>query len=757
MTVDQAVGGFDEIDKGICVVNAGWLEFSVASVILWRHVIDPVVAKYLDEIGLFTIPLRNWKSLLGRWCNDVRRYNGVGLEDEQLDAIAASHIRKLVNLSGRDLQSADFEEEAESLLAWKSCKIYPSHGKVASTEAWFRELSKAMDKLVKLIEPTLMDRVRFRSLKDWWYQRRQWCPSGSSSERKRLSEFKSRDNKLTSSDRPNKMQVVEAMSYNELITHLCGSAYSEARASTKPEPGFKRRALYAGDDWSTHIASYASADFEKHISIGGMVAKQTPEDIIEWLAADKLRSFDPQRIWLSLDYANFNKEHSKQALTMLNLKLCKMWLRSIDTRANPDIMLTKAWCALWTALSHQNAYVHIGSAPPFRHFSGLWSGHRDTARDNTMLHWCYSYMMKEAVFQTMGLPVHTHYMGMCGDDEDGLHDDWVSMSAYIGMHSVCKLNLNPVKQLADWYCHEFLQRQANKGEFPARPIAPMLATLSTGSWYKMSHTYYDTVIESLSSNCREIIARGANATIMRKVIAVMINRMMTVNIDDTVVPLEWWQYRHGSRGVDSTQSIWFGTGPGLPTPELDKSDELLGAGMPTQGLDDWLCNKRRWLVGVDSSHLARYRRELRHETYKAFYGQWRQDRRDREAIGKYGIRKSAIGSSELDEMEAEGKLRLNASMQPTVEQARFIWSSIDSSMAVRRPITTEILLDMLGLDPRILEMIGGWKGFYAKATHHERALWQYPVKLEEAVIPEWMALIDPAIISWWKCRNEVEV
>lgn len=54
-----------------------------------------------------------------------------------------------------------------------------------------------------------------------------------------------------------------------------------------------------------------------------------------------------------------------------------------------------------------------------------------------MLHWCYSEIMKDAVYETMGLPVYMHYMGMCGDDEDGLHEDWVAMAAYIGMHSVC--------------------------------------------------------------------------------------------------------------------------------------------------------------------------------------------------------------------------------------------------------------------------------------------------------------------------------
>lgn len=98
----------------------------------------------------------------------------------------------------------------------------------------------------------------------------------------------------------------------------------------------------------------------------------------------------------------------------------------------------------------------------------------------------------------------------------------------------------------------------------------MIATLSTGSWYKMSHTYYDTVIESLSSNCREIIARGADPSTMRKVIAIMISRMMTVSKDGKTIPLEWWKYRHGSNNEDNALSIWYGSGDAETSPKIDE-------------------------------------------------------------------------------------------------------------------------------------------------------------------------------------------
>jgi hypothetical protein len=578
-------------------------------------------------------------------------------------------------------------------------------------------------------------------------------PGGSSSERKRMNPYKKLDPRLKASDRPSKMQVTETFDYTELIERLLGRPECFARVSTKPEPGFKRRALYAGDDWSTNIASYASADIEKHMSIGGMVAKQTPQDIVEWLRADKLRANNLDRIWLSLDYGNFNKEHSKQALGMLNLALCRMWLRHGKYSSDCDIYTEKAWCALWTAISHFKAFARIGDEPYIQHFSGLWSGHRDTARDNTMLHWCYSQMVKKAVFERIKLNCGTVYMGMCGDDEDALHTNWVTMAAYVGMHSVCQLNLNPVKQLADWYCHEFLQRQANRFELPVRPIAPMIATLSTGSWYKISHTYYDTVIESLSGNAKEIIARGADPILIRKVIAIIIGRMMSVDIEGVRHQLEWWEFRHGADGMDKVESLWHGSGDARPMPQIQVESRYAQT-MPQLALEDWIIAKRRWLKHLTPNECGRYMQELKEETYKGYYGEWRQEMRDRHALRLYGIRKNKVNTGFIDELYAKGQLHKESYLG--AKAAETLWKSIDQSMAVRRPMTAEVLLDILGLDPRLLQLLGGWPGFFRVAKNSDIAKWSRPINLKAAPLPTEYTLIDPALQSWWHMRNEVQ-
>lgn len=45
-------------------------------------------------------------------------------------------------------------------------------------------------------------------------------------------------------------------------------------------------------------------------------------------------------------------------------------------------------------------------------------------------------------------------------------------------------------------------------------------------------------------------------------------------------------------------------------------------------------------------------------------------------------------------------------------------------MAPRRPMTEEVLMDILGIDPGILRLIGGWRGFYKRANFNEMATWQ---------------------------------
>jgi hypothetical protein len=749
MTVDYAIGGLNKLELDFCQTNRGWMEFAVAGTILWMRLIKPDILTRVAALGLFEIPLRLWSKVLGPWCNDVRHFGGIGFKDEKEDNTAASMIRKIANLSGRDLKPADFEKEAKSIRANRSAKAVPGPGKSLTCGGWLPELQVSIRNMIGEISSDMLEEMRFRTIEEWWATRRAWVPSGSSSQKEEQKAFKKKDFRLRSEDRPTKAQTIETISYDDLLEVLSGVPRSTARKSTKPEPGFKRRALYALDDFGTYIASYASMDMEKHLSKGGMAAKQTPQDIVEWLRADILRSEDPRRIWLSLDYADFNKEHSKLAMCMLNLELANMWCGRMAMEKSSDIMAMKAICANWTALAHLNAYCTEEDGSETRHFSGLWSGHRDTARDNTMLHWCYSDIVKRKIKEKIGEDIELLYFGVCGDDEDGLHADWTGMAAYLGMHRVCQLNLNPSKQLADWYGHEFLQRQANKGMLPVRPLAPMIATLSTGSWYKASHIYYDTVIKSLSDNCMEIIARGANPRIMRTVIASMINHMMTMDDGERVIELEWWDYRHGGDGTDRTDSLWHGTGDCLPHPVMKEDYLIVGEGAPSLATQDWLSNKGRWLEDVSQADREIYAQRLMRDTYKSYYGAYRQLMRNRLALENFGLRRNVIKRSKLEEMASKGTFKLD-NVQSQAEMEKQLLDELDQSTEERRPMEYQVLLDRLGMDENLLTLIGGMGGFLNKASNEECSRYEKAATITQVQPPLGMTLTDPALTSWWK-------
>lgn len=60
----------------------------------------------------------------------------------------------------------------------------------------------------------------------------------------------------------------------------------------------------------------------------GMRPLQRPTDVQDWLDADNSASMYPDRLWLSLDYHNFNKEHSNTELALVDLALAQAFLEA---------------------------------------------------------------------------------------------------------------------------------------------------------------------------------------------------------------------------------------------------------------------------------------------------------------------------------------------------------------------------------------------------------------------------------------------
>lgn len=128
------------MDKNIARRNKGWMEFSVASVILWRRCVEPEVREWFDENGIWAIALKDYKKRLAKFLDDARRVAGLNDEwDEEKNGRIAMQLRKMVNLSGRDLLPADFEQERARTNPKYSVRFIPVKGtRNLSHNLWLR-------------------------------------------------------------------------------------------------------------------------------------------------------------------------------------------------------------------------------------------------------------------------------------------------------------------------------------------------------------------------------------------------------------------------------------------------------------------------------------------------------------------------------------------------------------------------------------------------------------------------------------------
>lgn len=121
-----------------------------------------------------------------------------------------------------------------------------------------------------------------------------------------------------------------------------------------------------------------------------MCPQQRPRDVLTWWKA--CHRHREGKVWLSADYTDFNKEHSLTELQLINYALVEAWLRY--ARQNNVIGIQKAIAARWVARSlNRRTVLCSDTKEEFRVYSALWSGSRDTARDNTISHQVYYRLM----------------------------------------------------------------------------------------------------------------------------------------------------------------------------------------------------------------------------------------------------------------------------------------------------------------------------------------------------------------------------
>jgi hypothetical protein len=329
-------------------------------------------------------------------------------------------------------------------------------------------------------------------------------PSGSSSWR---SLSKAHTTELhSSSDRANKRVIYSMLKDHHYEQILQRKPHIAARCSTKPEPGRKHRALYAACDCSTIISSYASVGFEEASKFGGMVAKQSPTDVLTWLQ-DHQASQLAGGCWISLDYSDFNKEHRPWEQAAINYASYLHWYHNIPSIGGAAT--DKALATLWTARSYRSRVVRRGGKT-HAVYSGLFSGERNTARDNTILHKVYQEVIAELHRHAHGSELNLIRTHMCGDDEDTLlatHDDAVD---YYSLGSAVGWHFNPKKQMISHNQHEFLQYMADGSKPVTQPLISATVAFTTGSWYKNPVLDLQGLPDAVIRNIAAIIGRGGD-------------------------------------------------------------------------------------------------------------------------------------------------------------------------------------------------------------------------------------------------------
>lgn len=343
----------------------------------------------------------------------------------------------------------------------------------------------------------------------WWQRRILWATGGTSSNKKPSGMPAFYQHAIDLGAKRDKKTILANMSDAYSETMLNAKPRMVSRVATKHEPGLKRRPLHATDDASYLIASYASANVEKLLSIDGMVMRQTPEDVREatQMMANSPRTAEVNhktdnpsrqtRVSVCNDYSDFFMHHGVTVRCVLNAIIAQAYSATGQT--------ARSSAALWIAKAHLNHHTPAG-----RIEQGLSSGERDTARDNTLLHHAYAKLV-ERMLEAGGCKLRKAARRICGDDEVMFDVPWDSAMDYIAQHQQQGYRLQPKKCMVSSECAEFLQyNMFSHKKIPTQPLAPAIINFVSGSWYKTANYNKFDYPEQLAQVAHSCTRRGAN-------------------------------------------------------------------------------------------------------------------------------------------------------------------------------------------------------------------------------------------------------
>jgi hypothetical protein len=689
LTLTTVLACFDSMPdwvRQLLAVNLGAVQQYVAALIAYIAMVSQETRGFILDNELHLIPHRKWV-VLKPALEASRAVMAVNPEDTSGKIYL--ELRKCDLLAGRSIADADYGTEERKMANGLILRFWPQKGR-SSMDEYAVRLDKALNDCCRMTLGNSKANVAYdENPATWWMSRSRWTASGSSSLRQRV-DTQALDSKTA---RPSKKSVAEALTNGDLYRALA-SSQAVYRGSTKPEPGFKQRALYAQDDLTYTRDAYVSRDIEKKMVGLGLMARQAAADVAEWV--DESTNTRSHQHWLSLDYSDFNKEHNAWELILVDMAVAKNLNNTNRETRNMRILL-----GLASAATRKRSFIKRHGYSK-RVYSGLFSGHRNTARDNTLLHAAYSHMVVNWAEENFHTRMRPDWVGICGDDEDTKRTGLASTVAYLGGHQLFGWTLNPKKQLVSFKWHEFLQRFTTDTPDPSKPLARNISALSTGNWYTMPGKYWDTAVASVTDFGAEMVARGANWAFTRRLLA----GYLDTYFNDGTSRRSW---HHQATALD--RLFW-------EKAELSAWEDIAAASiaddtlyrtvraLPTLGVQDMI--KRDW-------HILQ---KLKLPDLDRIKWAWAADSHASLLNPTDGKSRQQQFYRTLPERKSHTVVQ-----PPTREPPKLVaWPKLTTADASRTELNSKDLLNRVGLDRRVLEALGGWDNL---AKHGLGSLLQY--------------------------------
>jgi hypothetical protein len=486
------------------------------------------VKRFMYETGLIRQPTYRWVGL-GSSVATTRQTGNIlpGWTDWDFGL----KLRRLQALAGRDTTEADWPATLKEFNGMWRRKRQVFSGSEWSAAAYnavrFHSLKRIAKEAVRVSA-----KHGGETLRSWWSRRWFSTPGGSSSISKQRVREANPGLELTQFEVDKKV-AIEVYDYNELVSWVDGPAYCLARCSTKHEPGFKNRALQAGNDEHSFISSYVSDGMEHQYKANGVVISQKPQDVAEWYSIQLSHFAD----WhVSYDYSSWNQQVMNEDMAYLNYSIASEFLK-IGT----DWSVDKAIAAAWLGDSNTSQYLKIQDQT-HRTLFGLYSGSRNTARDNSLIHEMYQDAIAESFYNICGSRLDMKATRKSGDDETCVTKNLVEALIYVRCVEETGFDGKRSKLMIAQGNSEFLQLVLDSNKKPTYPVAPVIAVFSSGNWYKKPVRDYPSIVPSLVDQIWNMVREGMDINFGRALLASTADWFMQIPTADGLVAIDWMAY-----------------------------------------------------------------------------------------------------------------------------------------------------------------------------------------------------------------------